>query len=749
MYEAIPEELKKQKQWVCWKKVYDEARPDKFKKVPVNARTGGAAQSNNSATWCDYETAAAASEKYDGIGFMFANGFFGVDIDDIKPELDAYQAGDMENIAAEFIYTLESYAEISQSGNGLHIICRGVLPEGGRRKGKVEMYQEGRFFIMTGKPAAEYGDIVNCTEAVKLLHAKYIGNPEPAAKIAPVAEPLPLDDEKILEIIGKSGQAKAFQTLYDGSWEGFYNSQSEADMAFCNMLAFWFGRDKERMDRIFRGSGLMREKWDRKTGRSTYGENTLNKAIKDCREVFLPGTHAKDDFQMYLEDGEEPHKFYGWDDTGNAERFADRFGDVMRFDHTNNRWHIFNGKKWTADDTGEVKRLADHLIREMGSDIGWIHDDDTMKAFQKHMKYSKSSRGKRAMIEETKHLVSIRINDFDRDPYLLNVQNGIVNLRNGSLMVHDSSQFMSKVCNVEYSDKVDCPQWLTFLNVIFECDREMIRYAQKLAGIFLTGDISEQAVFFLFGNGRNGKSTFVNALYNIMGDYALTMQPEVFLLNKWRSVPEYEIAAMKGSRLVSTSEPSDGVRLNESLIKQMTGGEPLTGRFLYGMPFSFYPEYKLCMSTNYKPRIGGVDDGIWRRIHLIPFEVQIPADKVDKQLPFKLRREYTGILNWAVEGCLLWQKEGFEQPVKVKAATAEYRQEMDKLSSFLQECTEPAPGEFISSTLLYEAYCIWCARNNERECTHRKFSQDMQRYYEYGRTNTSKGFKGLRLKSNF
>ncbi len=212
MYEAIPEELKQLRQWVCWKGVTDSARPGKIKKIPVNARTGGGAQSNNPDTWCDYETALTASVKYSGIGFMFANGYFGVDIDDIRPELEAYQKGDMNNLAAEFIYSLESYAEYSQSGNGLHIICKGSLPEGGRRKGRVEMYSEGRFFIMTGKPAAEYAGIEDCTEAVKLLHAKYIGNPEPAAKEnVSASQPLNLDDGKLLEIIHKSKQGAAFE----------------------------------------------------------------------------------------------------------------------------------------------------------------------------------------------------------------------------------------------------------------------------------------------------------------------------------------------------------------------------------------------------------------------------------------------------------------------------------------------------------------------------------------------------------
>ena len=170
MYELIPDELKQLKQWVCWQGEPDPARPGKIKKMPINPRTGGKAQSNNPDTWTDYQTAVKASSRHSGIGLMLGNGYFGIDIDDIDEAIEGFKVGEMDNIVAEFVYSLESYAEYSQSGKGLHIICKGTLPEGGRRKGNVEMYQSGRFFIMTGKAAAKFGDVAKFTEYIKILN---------------------------------------------------------------------------------------------------------------------------------------------------------------------------------------------------------------------------------------------------------------------------------------------------------------------------------------------------------------------------------------------------------------------------------------------------------------------------------------------------------------------------------------------------------------------------------------------------
>lgn len=738
----IPKELQELKQWVCWKGVTDPARPGKIKKVPVNAKTGGNAQSNNPDTWCDYQTALEASKNYSGIGIMFANGYFGIDIDDAESEIQLYKAGDNDNIIAEFIYSLESYAEYSQSGKGIHIICKGVLPEGGRRRGKVEMYQEGRFFIMTGRPAAEYTEIVDCTEAVKPLHSKYIGADRPAGFQHTETQPLELDEQQIIDIALKSKQGQAFQTLLNGFWQGLYRSQSDADLAFCNMLAFWCGRDKQKMDSIFRKSGLVREKWERRTGSSTYGEITLNKAIMDCQEVYTPGC-SMEEYNLIIGNEEPPVKMYSFDDTGNADRFNEHYREIVRHSYIDKCWYYYNGKKWQRDFTGEINKLSDQLLLTLKKEADFYADDEEQeKAFRKHVKYTRSNKGKKAMIKEMEHRVSILPAQFDRDIWSLNVQNGVLNLRNGDLKEHNAELYLSNVAFAEYSDKFDCPRWKSFLDEIFAGDKELIHYIQKVIGYSLTGSTQEQCMFFCVGNGRNGKSTFLDTISDLLGDYARNIQPETIMVKPYNGSANSDVARLKGARFVTTVEPNEGCRLNEGLIKQLTGGDKVTARFQYGQEFEYSPEFKIWMGTNHKPIIRGRDEGIWRRLHLIPFNVRIK--KTDPNLKYRLKREYTGILNWALEGCLLWQREGLKMPNCVSNAINEYKGEMDVVASFLDECTERGPGE-VKASELYQVYKEWAKDNGQYVMSSTKFGIEIGQKFEKRKTHGAYVYSGIRI----
>lgn len=740
----IPEELQKLQQWVCWQGIPDPSRPGKIKKIPINPRTGGNAQSNNPSTWTDYDTALAASKQYSGLGLMFANGYFGIDIDGVEQEIKAYKAGDNDNIVAEFIYTLESYAEYSQSGKGIHIICRGTLPEGGRRRGNVEMYQEGRFFIMTGNVAAEYGDILDCTETVKPLYAKYIGRNEQGSRDnAAASTPIDLDDEEIIEAATRSKQGAGFKALFDGLWQGLYTNQSDADLAFCNMLAFWFGRDKHRMDAVFRRSGLMRDKWDRRTsGDKTYGDLTLNKAIAGCQDVYTPGG-AMDGYGLTIREQErvsEPVKLYSYDDTGNADRFVDQHQNDVRYSYIDKCWYTYTGRKWQVDRTGMINKLVDDLLPRLKQELAYCVDDDQEKAFNKHLKYTRSNKGKTAMIKEVQHRVSILPSDFDQDIWSLNTQSGILDLKQGTLSEHSYAQFMSKITNTEYSDKMDCPRWRQFLDDIFDGDQALIQYIQKAVGYSLTGSTQEQCMFICVGNGRNGKSTFLDTISDIMGDYAANIQPETIMVKQISSSANSDIARLKGARFVTTVEPNEGVRLNEGLVKQVTGGDRVTARQLYGQEFEYTPEFKIWMGTNHKPIIRGQDDGIWRRLHIIPFNVQIPKDKVDKTLKDKLRQEYVGILNWAVEGCLLWQRDGLEPPSIVTQAVSEYKTEMDVIAAFLDECTERGPGE-TRAHILYQAYKEWAKDNGQYIMSNTKFGLELNK--RFNKVKDRNGWKYL------
>lgn len=753
MYEQIPQELKALPNWICWDAVPDEKR-GKIKKVPINALTGGGAMSNNPSTWCDFDTAVRASEKHSGIGFMFGGcPYFGVDIDGKEEELEAYQRGENGNIISEFISTLQSYTEISQSGKGIHIICRGKLPKRGRRKGSVEMYEDGRFFVMTGNSCSEYESIAECSDSIKPLHEKYIGGGhEPVAKAVPAVR-LDTADQIIKAAAGAKNGGK-FVSLYSGRTAG-YTSQSEADMAFCSMLAFWTGCDAEKMDMIFRSSGLMREKWDRPQSGSTYGALTIQKAIAGCSQVYSPKNSYSASFkqgEVNAQTEQTGQRLYSFDDTGNAQRFVDLFGDKVRYCYTDKRWLWYDGRKWCTDMTGTVKRLADKAVACMAAEakvyaqLDADEGTDMAKAFEKHIKSSRSNKSKNAMLNEVMHHVPILPSQLDRYKAALNTPGGVIDLKSGALAPHDPKNYFTKITAVEYSENADCPRWTAFLDDIFGGDKDLIRYVQKAVGYSLTGATSEQCAFFLYGTGRNGKSTFLDIIRDIFGDYAANIQPETIMVrNSQGSAINSDIARLKGARLVTSVEPNEGVRINEGLLKQLTGDDTVTARKLYGDEFEFKPEFKLWMATNHKPVIRGTDTGIWRRIHMIPFTCVIPEGKVDRRLKYKLSAELTGIFRWAVEGCLLWQKEGLKMPRAVLEEVREYRREMDVISAFVEDKCTVGKGLSVKSSQLFAAYLNWAEQNNEYRMSSTKFGMELAKRFEKVKGRGCNYYSGITL----
>lgn len=719
--ENIPEELKSLEQWVCW------VGSDK---IPKSPKSGSNAKSNDPKTWGTFKQAVKACDTYgfDGLGFMFANGYFGVDLDHCIDKVD---------FCDEFVETLQSYAEISKSGSGLHIICKGELPDGARRKGGVEMYQNGRYFICTGNLYNEaYREVKDCTEAIKVLHSKYLPTVTPKAEPRQVVE-IDLDDAEIIDKARSCKSGYLFNMLYQGNWQGVYSSQSEADLALCNQLAFWTGRNEIQMDRIFRSSGLYRKKWEEKRGGSTYGAITIGRACANCVDVYTPKKYEDDTALAFalFGDGktrvEEPKKEYDMTDTGNAHRLFDKYGNIIRYSYNRKKWLYWDGKCWRIDDNGEVKKLADVIVEDIKREAFLEQDEKTQADLLKWANKTASSRGKEAMIKECQHLEGIPASPdvFDAYTDYINCQNGIVNLKNGELIPHDSNFMMSKITYCEYDTSGKSPKrWLKFLNEITNGDKELQTYIQKCVGYSLTGSNREQCAYFLYGIGNNGKSTFLDTIADMLGNYASNAQPETIMMKKWGGDgANSDIARLKSARFVTCEEPTEGVRLNEGLLKQLTGGSKVTARHLYGEEFEYQPEFKIWVATNHKPVVRGTDVGIWRRIKLIPFEVNIPKEKVDKNLKYKLREEMPQIMSWAVEGCMKWQKEQMEEPKCVQEAVKEYKQEMDLLASFIEECLEIDYEHDlkISANVLFRVYTYWAKDNNEYEMSSKKFGREI------------------------
>lgn len=759
MYEAIPDELKELPQWCCFKL---QQRGDKLTKIPMNPYDGTLGKSNDESTWADFDTALAAIDNFnfDGLGFYFKAPYFGIDIDGVKEEIERYFNDDHDdNIVSEFIEMMESYSEMSISGKGIHIIAKGELPDGARRRGNIEMYDSGRFFVMTGNQIGPYTRIEEDEYGkINYLHNKYLCKSGVSEDYRPqnnVPNGATLPESEIIGIALKSKTGTRFGLFLNGGWEQFYNSQSEADMAFCNDLAFWTNCDYHMMDSIFRQSSLYRDKWDSKRNQSTYGDETLRKAIAECTSTFIPNTQD-DDFNLYvMEDSvsKKERKFYSYDDTGNAARFKDAYGEIIRYSYVRKNWYFYDSKIWLIDQQGMIKNLADRVVEKMKDEPVYVPEgadaEEMQKAFSKHIKSTRNSRGKTNMLKESEHLLPVQPYEFDSDVHLFNVQNGYLDLKTATLHDHDKNKYFTKISNVEYTDKIDCPLWFDFLNQIFNGDVKLIEYMQRAVGYSLCGSTQEQMMFILYGNGRNGKSVFLDIITEMFGSYAINIQPQTIMVKQQSSGANSDIARLSGARLVTTTEPNDGVRLDEGLVKQLTGGDKVTARFLFENEFDFIPQFKLWMATNHKPIIRGTDDGIWRRLAIVPFTVQIPENKIDYNLKNKLKRELKAILHWAVEGYLKWQRDGLKEPQCIKDQRDTYRTEMDSVELFIDECCVRGAQFKDTSKSLYSTYREWASANGQYMMSSTKFGREMGKKFQKIKTAKEIYYTGVRLEKSY
>jgi P4 family phage/plasmid primase-like protien len=401
-------------------------------------------------------------------------------------------------------------------------------------------------------------------------------------------------------------------------------------------------------------------------------------------------------------------------DTANAELFAAEEGADLRYVK---QWGYvaWTGFVWLIDQTGEVDRRGKAFLGRLWDRLPQIKDEDRRKAFAKHILRSESAQARAKLVELARSELRIvaRPEDFDRDGWRLNVANGTIDLKTGELRAHDRADLITKAAPVSFDPDADCPTWEAFLDRIFASSVNLIEFVRRAVGYSLTGDTSEQVLFILYGTGANGKSTLVRTVAAMLGDYALRSPSDTLIARKSDPSIPNDVARLKGARFVFASETEGNQRLAESRIKDLTGGEKVTARFLHREFFEFQPEFKLWLSTNHKPTVRGTDNAIWRRIRLIPFEVTIPESEQDHHLADKLQAELPGILNWALTGCLEWQRNGLGTPDEVRRATEEYRTENDTLGAFLDESCIAGAGTMAERGSLYSAYKQWADENGE------------------------------------
>lgn len=438
--------------------------------------------------------------------------------------------------------------------------------------------------------------------------------------------------------------------------------------------------------------------------------------------------------------------FRGLDGIGNGERFIDNFGGLVRFCYELDTWLVWTGTHWSTESMALVEAMAKKTARlilvEMERAMERAEIDGQTpeeieaieKAYQAHYKSTARVRGVKDMLTmaQSEHGVKVTIDQLDADPMVLNVANGTIDLREGTLRPHRRADGITKMSPATFDRDAPCALWLSFLDRIFSGDSQLIAFIQRAVGYTLTGSVSEQCLFFLHGSGQNGKSVFIHTLLYVFGDYGQKAPTEIIMnTERCTGTASPELARIRGARFVVASEVEDNVRIGEARVKDLTGSDRVTARQLYHDPIEFDPTHKLWIYGNHKPTIRGTDEGIWRRIRLIPFAVTIPEKDKDPDLVHKLQAERDGVLAWAVRGSVEWARTGLGLPSAVAEATKAYRTENDRVGEFLDErCIDEhfgtEPAERCAKDDVYRAYETWCRDSGEYVISKRKLGQLLQ-----------------------
>lgn len=406
-------------------------------------------------------------------------------------------------------------------------------------------------------------------------------------------------------------------------------------------------------------------------------------------------------------------------DLGNAERLVHRHGDALRYCTPLRAWFIWDGIRWKRDEIQQVMTFATETVRAIYREAEDADTKDQAEDISKHASRSEGAARLSALVRlaEAQPRVAIRPDELDSDGWLLNVLNGTLDLRTGDIRESRREDLITKLAPVEYNADARSELWDDYLKRTTIDDEDMEGFLRRCAGYTLTGDTREDRLFFVHGPTGSGKSTFINALKAVMGDYAIQTSFETFLAKKFAGGATNDIADLVGARLLVSIEVDEGKKLAEAMVKQITGGDTVRARQLYQTNFEFKPQLKLWLIANQKPRVSDEDDAIWRRILRIPFENSLPEDRRDKTVRPRLSdpaESGPAILAWAVRGCIEWQEHGLMVPEIVKRKTVEYRAEMDPLADFLTDRCEIAEGATASKSDLWNAYVAYAQSSGIR-----------------------------------
>lgn len=719
-YENIPDELKACRQWICHKK-----------KIPKSPLYNGNANPTDPATWGSYEQAIRAISRYgySGIGFVFAadSPYCGIDIDHcIDPE-----TGEINPNALDIVETMDSYTEHSPSGTGLHIIYKGAEHPEWKKKIKdalgggsdLEMYQSGRYFTVTGNKYGTQSIINERDSFAGLVQETYMNadskdnrseNPT-QLHYSPSTLHTQLSNSEIIALASRSN--KGFPALYSGDTSSYGNDESRADAALCAIIAF-YTKDAAQIDRIFRSGGLMRDKWDRKTGASTYGAITIENALKTVKAQYDPSyykSNAQEDFAVII--GQNQNKSFRieipkfqYDDfrykqlspIETARFFAECIGEYVAYVPQIKDWKIYDGTKWIDDTEGlHIMALAKVFVENITSAIpkpvnlmelqrqrltekGYSENDisemplneieekaglskeekdrvkddnDIIKAMYKYYSSFENYGSRRTLLNDTKDILSRSLERFDQSPYLFNLQNGTLDLQTMQFREHRPADLLTTCAGCDYDPSAKSELFRKFIDEITEGDKEKALYLQKALGYSMKGIKNEECFFLLYGaTTRNGKGTLLETILSVFGDYGATADFGSVARSKNQdgSRATPDLARLRGARFVKIDEPSRGVFFDEGLIKKMTGGDKITARHLYAPPFEYTPGFAIFISANSKPNVSDTSVFESDRVKLILFNKHFSEEERDTSLKEKLR------VDSEKSGILNWLIEGYK-----------------------------------------------------------------------------------------
>lgn len=452
---------------------------------------------------------------------------------------------------------------------------------------------------------------------------------------------------------------------------------------------------------------------------------------------------------------------HGRTEIANARRFVGQHGENVRWVDAWELWLVWDGTRWKIDSECKMTDLAtstaatvwheatreyERLLKEGMPEKDLEKINTTMKGFARS---TSSAAGIKNFLTLARGEPGVPIlhERLDRHPWLLNVANGTIDLQTGKLEPHQRDHYATKLNPIVYDPEADCPLWRRFIAEVTERDVDLAGFLQRLVGYCLTGSTRDHVLPFLYGSGANGKSVFCATVAALLGDdYAMRAAPELLMARSGEQHPT-ERADLFGKRLVITNEIEAGKRLNESLVKDLTGGDKIRARRMREDFWEFNPTHKVWMVGNHKPVVRGTDNGIWRRVKLVPFNRVFTEDEQDKQLPVKLLAELPGILNWAINGCLLWQRDGLGEPEAVANATKEYRSEQDIIGAFVEERCLVGCGYSAKASVVYQDYRTWAETAGDHPLNNRNFGGEFGRRFEKFTCN-GVVYRGVTLRGN-